>query len=145
MNYLGIKMAEPITFTIPGEPVAKGRARSFIRAGHIAHHTPEKTARYENLVRLAAQQVMARAPIEGPVHLTVRAFFSIPVSWSLKKQRSAALGELMHTKRPDLDNVVKAIKDGANGVVWKDDSQVADIRASKRYGTPRVEVEVSPL
>lgn len=75
--------------------------------------------------------------------MTIRAFFSIPVSWSLKKQRAAALGELRHTKRPDLDNVVKAIKDGANGVVWKDDSQVDDVRASKRYGQPRVEVEVS--
>lgn len=136
-------MTEPITFTIPGEPVAKGRARSFVRNGHVAHYTPDKTARYENLVKLAAQQAMAEvAPIDGAVALTVRAFFSIPKSWSLKKQRSAALGEIMHTKRPDLDNVVKAIKDGANGVAWKDDSQVVDVRASKRYGTPRVEVEV---
>lgn len=136
-------MAEPITFTIPGEPVAKGRARSFVRNGHVAHYTPDKTARYENLVKLAAQQAMAEAaPIEGAVGLIVRAYFSIPKSWSLKKQRSAALGEIMHTKRPDLDNVVKAIKDGANGVAWKDDSQVVDVRASKRYGTPRVEVEV---
>lgn len=136
-------MTQTISFTIPGEPVAKGRARSFIRAGNIAHYTPDKTARYENLVKLAAQQAMARAPLEGSVSLTIRAFFSIPVSWSLKKQRAAALGELRHTKRPDLDNVVKAIKDGANGVVWKDDSQVDDVRASKRYGQPRVEVEVS--
>ena len=136
-------MAQTFTFTIPGEPIAKGRARSFIRAGHIAHYTPDKTVRYENLVKLAAQQAMAGiAPIEGAVSLTMRAFFSIPVSWSMKKQRAAALGEFAHTKRPDLDNVVKAIKDGANGVAWKDDSQVVDVRASKRYGTPRVEVEV---
>jgi len=47
-----------ISFTIPGEPVAKGRARSCVRNGHIAHYTPEKTALYENLVRLAAQQAM---------------------------------------------------------------------------------------
>jgi Holliday junction resolvase RusA-like endonuclease len=136
-------MAQTFIFTIPGEPIAKGRARSFIRAGHIAHYTPDKTARYENLVKLAAQQAMAGiAPIEGAVSLTMRAFFSIPASWSMKKQRAAALGEFAHTKRPDLDNVVKAIKDGANGVAWKDDSQVVDVRASKRYGTPRVEVEV---
>lgn len=138
-------MADTITFTIPGEPVAKGRARSFIRAGHVAHYTPEKTARYENLVKLAAQQAMDRAdvpPLEGPVALVVRAFLGIPKSWSLKKQRQAAIGEITPTKRPDLDNIVKAIKDGANGVTWKDDSQVIDVRASKRYGTPRVEVEV---
>ncbi len=139
-------MANHITFTVPGEPVAKGRARSFIRNGHIAHYTPDRTARYENLVRLAAQQAMAdAAPLDAAVALTVLVFFSIPKSWSLKKQRAAALGEIMHTKRPDLDNVVKAIKDGANGVVWADDSQVAVLRASKAYGQPRVEVRVEAV
>ncbi len=136
-------MPDTITFTIPGEPVAKGRARSFVRNGHIAHYTPGKTARYENLVRLVAQQAIGeKAPIECAVALVVRAFFSIPTSWSLKKQRAAVIGEVMPTKRPDLDNIIKAIKDGANGVAWKDDSQVIDVRASKRYGTPRVEVEI---
>lgn len=136
-------MPTTITFTIPGEPVAKGRARSFVRNGHVAHYTPEKTARYENLVKLAAQQAMGeKTPAEGAVALIVRAFMGIPTSWSQKKQRAAALGEITPTKRPDLDNIVKAVKDGANGVTWKDDSQVVDVRASKRYGTPRVEVEV---
>ena len=136
-------MNTPITFTIPGEPVAKARARFARRGNFVTTYTPDKTARYENLVKLAAQQAMAGvAPIEGAVSLTMRAYFSIPVSWGMKKQRAAALGEIMHTKRPDLDNVVKAIKDGANGVAWKDDSQVVDVHASKRYGTPRVEVEV---
>lgn len=143
MNFWGIKIAEPITFTIPGEPVAKGRARSFVRNGHVAHYTPEKTARYENLVKLAAQQAMGNtAPVEGAVSLVVRAFLAIPASWSLKKQRAAAIGEIKPTKRPDLDNILKAIEDGANGVVWRDDCQITDTRVSKRYGTPRVEVEV---
>lgn len=141
--FFDIKMQDAITFTIPGEPVAKGRARSFVRNGHVAHYTPEKTARYENLVRLAAQQAMCGTPpAEGAVGLIVRAFMGIPKSWSQKKQRAAALGEVFPTKRPDLDNIVKAIKDGANGVTWRDDSQVIDVRASKRYGAPRVEVEV---
>jgi Holliday junction resolvase RusA-like endonuclease len=141
-------MPRVITFTIPGDPVAKGRARSFVRNGHVAHYTPEKTARYENLVKLAAAQAMDLASsemIEGAVSLTVRAFFSIPQSWSLKKQRAAALGGVWKTQRPDLDNVVKAVKDGSNKAVWRDDSQVVDLHASKRYGDPRVEVEVRVL
>ena len=133
-----------IAFTVPGEPLAKGCARATIRAGHISHYTPDKTARYENLVKLAAQQAMAGAtPLAGAVSLTLRVFFAIPSSWSLKKQRAAATGELAHTKRPDLDNVLKAIKDGANGVAWHDDSQVVEVRASKCYGSPRVEVELT--
>ena len=32
-----------VAFFVPGEPVAKGRARAFVRHGHVAHYTPEKT------------------------------------------------------------------------------------------------------
>lgn len=129
-----------ISFTIPGEPVAKGRPRSFVRNGHVAHYTPDRTARYENLVKLAASQAMGdRAPAEGAVRLVVRAVFAIPASWSQRK-RAAAVGALV-IKRPDLDNVIKAVKDGANGVVWRDDSQVAELVSSKVYGeAPRVDV-----
>ena len=133
-----------ITFTVPGEPVAKGRARAFIRAGHIGHHTPEKTARYENLVSLACQQAMKGCPVFlESVSLIVSARMTIPASWSQKKQRAAAIGEIRPTKRPDLDNIVKAIKDGLNGVAWKDDSQVVMLRACKEYGEPCVVVTVS--
>lgn len=150
-----LKMTDTIAFTIPGEPVAKGRARStplmrngkpVIGAGGrpiVTQYTPDKTARYENLVKLAAQQAMdGQPPAEGAVALVVQAYMGIPASWSQKKQRAAALGEVTPTKRPDLDNIVKAIKDGANGVTWRDDAQVVDVRASKRYGVPRVEVQV---
>ena len=132
-----------ITFTVPGEPVAKARARAVVRNGRVSHFTPEKTARYENLVRLAAQQAMAgRSPIEGPVFLTVVATLGISVSWSLKKQRAAAVGEIRPTKKPDLDNILKAIKDGMNGVAWRDDAQVVQVVASKAYGQPGVCVTV---
>ncbi len=123
----------PTRFTIPGEPIAKGRPRSFVRNGHVAHFTPERTARYENLVRLAAQQAMAgKPPREGAVRLTVFAVFTIPASWSKKRQAEAVRAPVI--KRPDLDNVVKAIKDGSNGVLWRDDCQVAALIATKTFG-----------
>lgn len=140
-------MTTIVVFTIPGEPVAKGRPRSFVRNGHVAHYTPDKTARYENLVRLAAQQAMAgRSPEQGAVELTVHAYMGIPASWSKRKQVQASLGEITPTKRPDLDNILKAIKDGGNGVLWRDDAQVVDVRAKKRYSEmPFVRVIVSSL
>jgi len=138
-------MTIQIAFTVPGEPVAKGRAKFARRGAFVTTYTPEKTARYENLVKLAAEAAMEAkrySMLEGPVELRVFAVRSIPASWSQKKQRQAAAGELFPTTKPDLDNVVKAIKDGCNKVVWKDDSQVIDIVAKKRYGEPRVEIEV---
>lgn len=136
-----------IVFTIPGEPVAKGRARSFVRNGHVAHYTPEKTAKYENLVKLAASAAMAgRAPYQVALSVTVTAHMGIGSSWSKKRQQSALSGHERPTKRPDLDNVLKAIKDGMNGVVWRDDSQVVRVVAEKHWSdSPRVEVSVSEV
>ena len=34
-------VVEPITINLVGPPQGKGRARAFLRAGHISHYTPE--------------------------------------------------------------------------------------------------------
>jgi Holliday junction resolvase RusA-like endonuclease len=136
-------MSDSIVFTIPGVPVAKGRAKFARRGNFVTTYTPDKTARYENLVKLAAQDAMGDVPpFETSIELRVMAYMPIPASWSMKKQRAAALGEITPISRPDLDNIVKAIKDGCNTVAWKDDSQVIDLIAKKRYGAPRVEIEI---
>lgn len=133
-----------ISFIIPGEPVGKGRARAFVRHGRVGHYTPEKTANYENLVKLAAAEAMkGRSPTDKPVALYVRAYLAIGASWSKKRQQAALQGLEYPTKKPDLDNIIKAIKDGCNGVVWKDDAQVVDSGASKRWtDRPHVEVRI---
>lgn len=141
-------MSHVYSFTVPGEPVAKGRARAFVRAGRVAHYTPSKTANYESRVATFAKQAMAGAePFSGAVALSVVARFSIPASWS-KKRRQAAMDGLEHvTKRPDLDNVLKAIKDGMNGIAWLDDSQVVRlVDCRKVYADqPGVDVIVAGL
>ena len=38
-----------------------------------------------------------------------------------------------HTSRPDLDNLVKSVSDGLNGVAFRDDSQITELRAIKQY------------
>ena len=128
-----------LRFTVPGEPVAKGRPR-FTGTGRS--YTPAKTKKFENLVRLAySMQYPDRDPAEGAIELTVRAYFSIPKSWSKKKQAEAATEQMKKISKPDLDNCLKAVQDGLNGVAWKDDAQVADTHTSKRYSTrPRVDI-----
>lgn len=38
------------------------------------------------------------------------------------------------TTRPDVENMSKELLDAANGVLWADDSQIADLRLIKTYG-----------
>lgn len=125
------------SFVVPGTPRGKGRPRFFKRGGHVGTYTDDKTAAYENLVRLACGAVKG-GPFTGPVRLTVRALFPIPKSWSKAKRDAAGC----HTSKPDLDNVVKAVKDGLTGSAWLDDSLVYSIDAKKFYThfEPRLEV-----
>lgn len=133
-----------IAFTIPGQPVAKGRPKFARRGAHVVAYTPAKTASYENLVKLAATMAMAGAhPTAAPVALSVKLNLQVPASWSKKRRAAAVAGTICATKKPDADNVLKGIKDGCNGIVWADDAQVVRIAIEKRYSeTPGAVVHV---
>jgi Holliday junction resolvase RusA-like endonuclease len=136
-----------ISFIVPGEPVAKGRPRVSARNGVARMYTPKKTENYENLVAMAAQQAMGNGiPLEGPLLLEVTANVSIPKSKSKKVQEAMRKGSIRPTKRPDLDNYLKAVSDGCNSVVYADDSQIVAIKASKFYSDkPSLFVIISEL
>ena len=137
----------PIVFTVPGEPVGKGRPRVSTIGGHARMFTPKKTADYETLIADVAVLAMeARELIGGPVMVEMQIHVGVAASWSKKKTAAALAGELFPTKKPDIDNVLKAICDGINGIVFKDDVQVVDVHTSKRYSaTPCVNVRIVPL
>jgi Holliday junction resolvase RusA-like endonuclease len=53
---------------------------------------------------------------------------------------------VLPTGKPDLDNTEKAVLDGMNKIVFRDDSVVCDVLKRKRYSeTPRVKVWVREL
>lgn len=134
-----------IRFQIPGQPQGKGRAKIVKIGGFSRMATPAKTVAYEGLVAHAAQQAMAGRPLfDGPVSVSMALDCQVPASWSAKKQRRALAGEIRPTTKPDVDNVVKAVFDGLNGVAWRDDVQVVELSVWKHYSaTPRVDVHVS--
>ncbi len=129
-----------INFIVPGEARGKGRPR-FVRATGVAF-TPEKTASYENLVKLAAQAAMGDLPpSSSPLMVDISVWRGIPSSWS-KKKREAALCAYAPTGY-DVDNLAKAILDGMSGVVFVNDRQVVGLHVAKRYSfTPKAIVQV---
>jgi Holliday junction resolvase RusA-like endonuclease len=138
---------EPITISLQGPPQGKGRARAFVRGGHIGHYTPEKTATYEGMIRTAAMQELAgRVAFDEPVQFTLRAIFPVPASWSERKRQQALTGTIKPGKKPDLDNIAKAWNDALNGVVYRDDSLICQMTLDKRYGPQAlVVVTVKPV
>ena len=59
-------------------------------------------------------------------------FAYVPSTSLTVKNRQKLLTEL-HESRPDLDNLVKFVKDCGTGTMYKDDSQVALVSACKMY------------
>lgn len=134
-----------VKFEVLGVPVGKGRPKFSTVNGHAVAYTPAKTVNYETLVQLAYQQQIGSFMFDKnkPLRAVIRAFFPIPKSTSKKKREQMRDLRILHTKRPDVDNIVKAVLDALNGVAYYDDSQVAEVLISKAYAeVPKVMIEL---
>lgn len=119
-------------FWVPGPPKGKQRVK-FTRVGKFVRtYTPKQTVDYEKLVGESYRKEFPNMKLEGPIEVSVSAFFPIPKSIS-KKKRESLIGQ-PHTKKPDCDNVDKSVLDGINGIAYEDDRQVCDLHTIKRYG-----------
>lgn len=139
---------QPLTFVVLGQPIGKARARVVRnQIGGVHAFTPAKTQRWERTIAGQAQTEMRDlSPFLGPLKLEFAAEFAIPTSWARWKREAALRGEIGHTTKPDGDNVLKAIKDALQGVVWLDDCQVTQVHGLKRYSEqPKLIVTVTPL
>ena len=121
-----------LCFMVPGPPVPKGRPRTFLRGGRPRTITPPKTKAFE---RKVAQYALVARQEAG---------------WRLLKTGDVALTCYFWPKgkrRFDLDNAIKSVADGLEGVLYANDRQVVEIRGEvcpwTANGTePRTEVEV---
>jgi Holliday junction resolvase RusA-like endonuclease len=85
-----------------------------------------------------------RPPFEGPLEVTVAAYWPWPKSMSAKKRRM--YGSQYFTSRPDADNVMKLLGDALNGIVWRDDAQIVIQTVSKSYSLrPETVIRVTAL
>ncbi len=130
-------------FTVPGEPVGKGRPRFNRYSGKA--FTPEKTVNYENLVRLEYQMQVKEEPFPEKVmlRLLIKAYFGIPKSVSKKARAQMISMEQRPVKKPDMDNIIKAVADALNHIAYYDDSQIVSTTIEKYYAEqPRIEVTI---
>lgn len=132
-----------IRIEIPGEPVPQnvgkvGRWKAKDGREGTTIRQPGKVVRY----KLEAQERMKRALPGGytgfsffedwPVVVRLVAIFELPVSRHRKRNPPA---RQPHTSRyGNCDNLVKAIADAAEGILWDDDGQIFDLHVSKWWG-----------
>ena len=121
-------------FHIIGEPCAQKRHRHVSRGKFVSTYDPSSKDKKEFL-----KKAIVYAPDTPPVDaisIDVTFIFSRPKSHYRTGKNSGVLKSSApnkHTKKPDIDNLIKFLLDSLNGVFFKDDSQVVSIRANKEY------------
>lgn len=152
-----------ISFTIPGEPIAKGRPKATTIGGFARMYTPQTTVRYEHLVKLAFVEEAERTSQKRHAHgfptmtfpvanemVEVEIVFGLPIPKSMPNWRRALAldGSLAPITKPDLTNLAKSVEDGLNGVAFVDDSQIVELTLRKKYTdspSTRVTLRYLPL
>lgn len=118
-----------IRIEINGEPVPAARPRI---SGKRCYQ-PKKNAEYRQRVQMAALAAMrGNEPFEGAICAVIKLY--------RKYKRTARLFG-------DVDNHLKALFDGLNQIVFKDDAQIVRCLVEKftDKARPRAEIEITEL
>ena len=139
-----------LAFEVPGEPQPQGSTKAFKHrhSGRVMVTSDNTRLRpWRDAVCWHARQALfGREPLIGPVKVRVEFRFARPGGHFGKRGlRPAAPRE--HVVRPDLDKLVRALLDALSDAgIWRDDAQVVETRARKRYHErPGAVVEITPV
>jgi len=114
------------TFNVDTPVVAKQRARLSTkrRGGKRVAYTPIATRSFEATVADEWNKTHPKhTPINDPMHVTIRITrdgFSMNIAKQTDSVRPVGI-------RGDIDNYLKSILDGLNGVAWTDDKLVESV------------------
>lgn len=124
-----------ISFVLNTIPTAQARARHGVVNGRsMTFKADSQRANEQTLDALLAPHA-PEVPMAGAVTLEFRAVFPPPKSASKKARAAMLRGQIHHTKKPDLDNLTKQLKDAMTRLnFWGDDRQVVRTVNEKRYG-----------
>ncbi len=119
-------------------PEPKARPRATKRG---VMYTPKKTKLFEDMIRFHTEANMEGSePMQGSLEVRLVLSFKYSASWPQKRKIPQP-----HIMRPDLDNLVKSITDGMNGIAYQDDCQISKLVCEKVFGEEDfISVEVIP-
>jgi Holliday junction resolvase RusA-like endonuclease len=122
-----------VEIIVPGTPIAMPRSKGFYNknTGKMHHYYKnEKVVMdYKHRIQWRAQQLFPK-PLLTPISLEIEVMLPRPKGMMWKKRE---MPRIPHGKRPDIDNLAKAIFDSLTGVVYLDDGQISTLVISKKY------------
>lgn len=116
-------------FVVPGAPHPCMRARP---NGHGGMYDPVPNREAKERIAWTAKVEGVR-PVLGPVEIWINFVYARPTSHLRADGSVKGSAPVHHVQVPDVDNLVKTVKDALTGVAWKDDCQVVAVHAEKRW------------
>ncbi len=142
-------MTLKLSFKVDGMPQTKGSARAFMPKGArfpVVTNDNPKCKNWQGMIATAAAQAMVGYEImSGPVSLGLTFFLPRPKGHFGSGKNAHALkpsAPKHHTTKPDFDKLVRAVKDGLKGIVYRDDSQVCHFSPSAKLYNDRQSIGV---
>jgi len=127
---------KPLTFIVNGKPYGQKRARAVRMGGFVRMYSPQGNVDYAKAVQEAFLEMIRGKTLpfyeQVPIGVKITAYFNPPKL--TKKEQALDLPK--HTrplKKPDVDNIAKAILDALNNFAYEDDAYVIDLQVVKRY------------
>jgi crossover junction endodeoxyribonuclease RusA len=122
-------MADSISFFVAGIPQPKGSTRAFVVKGHAVTTSSSRNLKaWELRIAHEAQAAVPEGFCDGESTYEVACSF-----YFAKPKGHAKRYVYWHTKRPDVDKLLRAVLDGLTKICWNDDAQVSVVFASKHY------------
>ncbi len=130
-----------LEFEINTKPVPQARPRFFVRYSGLKYivgaYDPKQCKAFKEAIawhtKIIAMEKGIKEPVKGPIVL------------SLTFQMGENGREKFHTKKPDIDNLAKAVKDALRGIIYYDDCQIVEAHLKKTFGRHCIKVEIVSL
>lgn len=123
-----------IEFRVYGTPAPQGSKTAFVRGGRAVVVDGSSTTGRQKLsswraeVAREAANIASGELLEGPI--------GVEINFVMPKPKSAPKGKIFCDKKPDIDKLIRSTFDSMTGVLYKDDAQVVNVKATKTYVSP---------
>ena len=128
-----------LSFTVYGEPIPL--SRHMVARGRM--YNP--SAKAQKLFSDACADKLPTSPMDGPIEANLIFYFSRPKNHYGTGKNFNKLKDNIdtwHSKKKDLDNLIKFVLDSLNRKAYLDDSQICIINSAKLYTNSNARIEI---
>lgn len=144
--------------TIPGNPIPKARARTFRVGKKSTTYDPqckEKRFIQAQMINELNKMFLGKESenLKDAIKIAKADFFRVDMEFHMPIPKSSTKGFKSkmamggyHNKKPDITNLAKFYEDCANGILFKDDSQIVECFFKKTYSeNPKTVITITEL